>query len=115
MGWRSVVHSLSSTVSSVSPDTVGCSTSDTGPHVCHHAVVRSIHLTYRTVVKKIVPFRPPFALFLNTPSRSKDIRPVPPFPKDYHTTAAERETNDLLRSTLTDETRPKLYGDFFVV
>ena len=32
----------------------------------------------------------------------KDTRPVPPLPKDYHTSVSEMETNDLLSSTLTD-------------
>ena len=35
----------------------------------------------------------------------KGNRPVPPWPEDYHTSVAELETNDLLKSTLTDETR----------
>jgi DNA repair exonuclease SbcCD nuclease subunit len=43
---------------------------------------------------------------------------VVPCPKDYHTTVAELETRrtedhhrDLLKSTLTDEARPKQHGD----
>ena len=35
----------------------------------------------------------------------KVTRPVPPWSKDYHTSVAELETNDLLKSTFTDETR----------
>ena len=42
---------------------------------------------------------------MSSPAAVKVTRPVPPWPKDYHTSVAELESNDLLRSTLTDEGR----------
>ena len=40
---------------------------------------------------------------MSSPVAVKFTRPVPPCPKDYHTSVTELERNDLLRSTLTDE------------
>ena len=53
----------------------------------------------------------------SSPGVGKDTRPVSPLSKDrdYHTSVGEMETNDLLRSKVSNETHPKLYGDFFVV
>ena len=45
----------------------------------------------------------------------KDTRPVWSLSLDYHTSVTELKTNDLLKSTITDETHPKMYGDFFTV
>ena len=40
----------------------------------------------------------------------KGTRLEPPWPEDYHTAVEDMETNDLLKSTLTDESR-KQKGD----
>ena len=42
---------------------------------------------------------------MSSPSVVKGNRPVPPWPQDYHTSVAVLETNDILKSTLTDENR----------
>ena len=42
---------------------------------------------------------------MSSPVAVKVTRPVPSWPKDYHTSVAELESNDLLRSTLMDECR----------
>ena len=48
---------------------------------------------------------------LSSPGAGKTTRPVPFLSKDYHTPVSELETNDFLKSTLTDETHQKLYGE----
>jgi hypothetical protein len=42
---------------------------------------------------------------MSSPVTSKTSRPIPPFPKDYHREVSEMETNNLLRSTFTDDCR----------
>ena len=42
---------------------------------------------------------------MSSPGVVQVNRPVPPLPKDYHTTVSAMVTKDLLRSTLTDESR----------
>ena len=41
---------------------------------------------------------------------AKDTRLEPPWSEDYHTSVVDKETNDLLKSTLTDESH-KWKGD----
>ena len=42
---------------------------------------------------------------MSSPVAVKVNRPVYPWSQDYHTSVGELESNDLLRSTLTDESR----------
>ncbi len=42
---------------------------------------------------------------MSSPGTSKTSRPMTPLPKDYHTAVSEMDTNNLLRSTLTDDCR----------
>ena len=42
---------------------------------------------------------------MSSPGTSKTSKPMPPLPKDYHRTVSEIETNNFLRSTLTDDRR----------
>jgi hypothetical protein len=42
---------------------------------------------------------------MSSPGTSKTSRPMSPLSKDYHTSESQMETNDLMRSTLTDECR----------
>jgi hypothetical protein len=42
---------------------------------------------------------------MSSPGTSKTSRPMTPLPKDYHTAVAQMETNNLLRSTLTEDCR----------
>jgi hypothetical protein len=42
---------------------------------------------------------------MSSPGEVKVTRPVSPWSKDYHTSVTAMDTNDLSRSTLTDETR----------
>ncbi len=42
---------------------------------------------------------------MSVPGTSKTRRPMTPLPKDYHRTVSEMETNNLLRSTFTDDCR----------
>ena len=55
--------------------------------------------------KRIGPrWSPPF-LGMSAPGTSKTSRPMTPLPKDYHRAVSEIETNNLLRSTFTDDCR----------
>jgi hypothetical protein len=40
---------------------------------------------------------------MSSPGVSKTSTPMSPLSKDYHRVVSEMETNDLLRSTLTDD------------
>ena len=40
---------------------------------------------------------------MSSPVTSKTSTPMPPLSKDYNRTVSEMETNDLLKSTLTDD------------
>ena len=42
---------------------------------------------------------------MSSPGTSKTSRPMTPLPKDYHTAVSQMETNNLLRSTLTEDCR----------
>jgi hypothetical protein len=42
---------------------------------------------------------------MSSPGTSKTSTPTPPLSKDYHRVVSEMETNDLLRSTLTDDSQ----------
>jgi hypothetical protein len=44
---------------------------------------------------------------MSSPGTSKTSRPMTPLSKDYHTAVSEMDTNNLLRSTLTDDCRAK--------
>ena len=44
---------------------------------------------------------------MSSPGVVKGNRPVQPWPEDYHTSVAGPEANELLKSTLTDETRTR--------
>ena len=47
---------------------------------------------------------------MSCPGAGKVTKAVPPWPKDYHTPVGTMDTDKILRSTLTDETR-KHKGD----
>ena len=42
---------------------------------------------------------------MSSPGTSKTSRPMTPLPKDYHTAVSQMDTNNLLRSTLTEDCR----------
>ena len=42
---------------------------------------------------------------MSCPGVGKVTKTVPPWPKDYHTPVGTMDTDKILRSTLTDETR----------